>query len=83
MDHEEEVFEKSRKGMQWAQEHYKEWEIICGIRNTTINNVYRIMKMLMKAELYDLSNMMATRFYQFLLDDNLDKYMENDDEENE
>lgn len=80
MNDEEEIFEKSRKGIEWAQEHYAEWEIVCGIRNTSVNNVYRILEMLIEAELYDLSNMMATRLYQFLLDDNLDQYMENESE---
>ena len=68
MKPEKEHIDSNMKTMEWATEHFTEWEIVCGLRNTTIQNTYHIMKMLKEAGLHQLSDMMASRYYQFLID---------------
>lgn len=64
---EEQVYEP-RKVMRWAIENPKEWEIVCGIRNTSVEANRKIAGMLKEAELFELLEMMTMRSYQMILD---------------
>lgn len=64
---EEQAYEP-RKVMRWAIENPKEWEIVCGIRNTSVEVNRKIAGMLKEAELFELLEMMTMRSYQMILD---------------
>lgn len=57
-----------RKVMRWAIENPKEWEIVCGIRNTSTEANRKIAGMLKEAGLFELLEMMTMRTYQMILD---------------
>lgn len=57
-----------RKVMRWATENKKEWEVVCGIRNTSTEANQKIAKMLKEAGLFELMEMMTMRTYQMILD---------------
>lgn len=57
-----------RKVMHWAIENPKEWEIVCGIRNTSTEANRKIAGMLKEAGLFELLEMMTMRTYQMILD---------------
>ena len=57
-----------RKLMAWARAHWTEWEIVCGIRMTSMEMNAKIAKMLNEAELFELSEMMTLRAYQMMVD---------------
>lgn len=52
----------------WAREHWKEWEIVCGIRNSSMEMNAKIARMLKEAEFFELAEMMTLRTYQLMLD---------------
>ena len=57
-----------RKVMRWAIGNPREWEIVCGIRNTSVEVNQKIAGMLKEAELFELLEMMTMRSYQMNLD---------------
>ena len=57
-----------RKVMRWAMENKREWEVVCGIRNTSTEANRKITKMLKEAGLFELMEMMTMRTYQMILD---------------
>lgn len=64
---EEKTYEP-RKVMAWARKHWEEWEIVCGIRVTSMEMNIEIAKLLKEAELFELSEMMTLRAYQMQVD---------------
>lgn len=61
---------KSEKVLKWAQDHPNDWKIVCGIISTGTKNNQRILDMLKISGLVELSEMMNSRIYQYMLDDN-------------
>lgn len=54
---------------EWALEHKKEWEIICGIRLTGIDTYLKILEMVKQAGFQELRNMITYRIYYCLYED--------------
>lgn len=52
----------------WAHKHKRSFEVVCGVRNTSLEANKKILASLREAGLDELADLMALRIYQFMLD---------------
>ena len=64
----EQELNESRRVDKWAREHKDLWDIVSGIRCTSIEHNRTVCRLLHEAGLYELSEMMALRIYQLMID---------------
>ena len=64
----EEEYNAVKDVLEWAARHPEEWLVVCGIRSAGRKRCEEIRRMLYKAKLYVLCELMAHREYQMALE---------------
>lgn len=65
----EENFERGMAAVEWAADHYAEWEIICGLRLAGIKRHMEVYEMLKRDGLQELQEMIVCRIYAMMLEE--------------